>query len=149
MKLTRFTDIGLRALMYLGAHPGRPVPAGEIAERFNVSRDHLMKSLQTLDALGIVAGSRGRGGGFTLTRTAAGIRLGRVARALEPSLALAECFEPGSTCPLTRDCRLAHALREAQASFFDTLDRYTLADLLDADRAHLVQLGGPRAHAHS
>lgn len=148
MRLTRFSDIGLRALMYLGAHPDRTVPAAEIAGAMRVSPDHLMKSLQALDALGIVSGTRGRGGGFSLARAGTSIRLGALVRSLEPSLALAECFETGSRCPLTRSCRLAGALSEAQRSFFDSLDRYTLDDLLEADAAQLVQLGGPRVGSH-
>ena len=148
MRLTRFSDIGLRALMYLGAHPGRTVPAAEISGAMNVSADHLMKSLQALDGLGVVRGTRGRGGGFSLSRAGRSIRLGALVRSLEPSLALAECFEPGSRCPLTGSCRLAGALHEAQRSFFDALDRYTLDDLLEADGAQLVQLGGPHVAPH-
>jgi Rrf2 family transcriptional regulator, nitric oxide-sensitive transcriptional repressor len=148
MRLTRFSDIGLRALMYLGAHPERTVPAAEISGAMNVSADHLMKSLQALDALGFVSGTRGRGGGFSLSRHVRSIRLGALVRSLEPSLALAECFEPESRCPLTGGCRLAGALREAQRSFFDVLDRYSLEDLLEADGARLVQLGGPRDASH-
>jgi Rrf2 family nitric oxide-sensitive transcriptional repressor len=148
MRLTRFSDIGLRALMYLGAHPGRTVPTAEISDAMNVSHFHLMKSLQALDALGVVSGTRGRGGGFSLSRKGTSIRLGALVRRLEPSLALAECFEAESTCPLTGDCRLAGVLSEAQRAFFDALDRYTLGDLLEADRAQLVQMGGPRVASH-
>jgi Rrf2 family transcriptional regulator, nitric oxide-sensitive transcriptional repressor len=148
MRLTRFSDIGLRALMYLGAHAGRTVPTAEISNAMNVSHDHLMKCLQALDALGVVRGTRGRGGGFELSAAGRSIRLGDLVRRLEPSLALAECFEPDSSCPLTGSCRLADALGEAQRAFFAALDRHTLADLLLADRSRLVQLGGPRVAAH-
>ncbi len=146
MRLTHFSDIGLRALMYLGAHPGRPVPAGEIALRLRVSKDHLMKSLQALAELGLVSGTRGRGGGFTLEPGGARMRLGALVRELEPDMALAECFLPDSTCPLTGRCRLAGVLSEAKGRFLETLDRYTLADLVEADRTELVQLGSG-AHA--
>ncbi len=144
MKLTRFSDISLRALMYLGAHPDRLVPTTEMSERLNVSREHLMKSLQALTSMKLVTATRGRGGGFSLSGERTDIRLGVLVRALEPSLAIAECFEAVSTCPLTGNCRLAGVLAEAQASFFDVLNRYSLADLLHADMEHLVQLGGPR-----
>lgn len=145
MRLTRFTDIALRALMYLAAHRGRVVPSTELAERLNVSRDHLMKSLQALDGVGLVSATRGRGGGFELTAATDGIRLGELVRSLEPTVALAECFEADSTCPLTRSCRLAGILSEASEAFFDTLDRYTLADVLASDRDHLIELGERRA----
>jgi Rrf2 family nitric oxide-sensitive transcriptional repressor len=145
MRLTRFTDIGLRALMYLGSHPGRTVSAHEIAERFRVSQDHVMKSLQRLVALGIVRGRRGRAGGFIMVRDPQTLRIGEVARGLEPSLALAECFEESSTCPLTDHCRLAGALADAQSAFFDSLDQTTVADLAGGDLVRLLELRGGRA----
>jgi Rrf2 family nitric oxide-sensitive transcriptional repressor len=114
-----------------------------MATKLHVSREHLMKSLQALSGMGLVEAVRGRGGGFCLSGKGNEIRIGALVRDLEPSLAMAECFEPNSTCPMTGRCRLAGVLGEAQNSFFQTLDRYTLADLLHADRPVLVQLGGP------
>jgi len=148
MRLTRFSDISLRALMYLGAHEERSVSATEMSGRLRVSRDHLMKSLQALAALGLVAGLRGRRGGFRLARAGAAIRLGGLVRSLERSHGLAECFGEGSTCPLTGGCRLAGVLREAESGFYDVLDGYTVADLLAANRRELVHLGESRAVAH-
>ena len=45
MQLTRFTDFGLRVLMYLTQCRDRPaaVTIPEIAARFDVSRNHLVK----------------------------------------------------------------------------------------------------------
>lgn len=144
MRLSRFSDIALRALMYLGAHPDRIVPTAEMSEKLVVSKEHLMKCLQTLSGLDLVESVRGRGGGFRLSGTGSEIRLGSLIRETEPSLAMAECFEPVSTCPLTGNCRLAGVLAESQKAFFATLDRYTLADLLAGHRPQLVQLRGPR-----
>jgi hypothetical protein len=42
VRLTRFTDISLRALMYVGAHEGRAVSAAEMSRRLRVSKDHLL-----------------------------------------------------------------------------------------------------------
>lgn len=142
MRLSRFSDIALRALMYLGAHPGRVVSTDEMAGALAVSREHLMKCLQTLSGLELVEGVRGRGGGFRLSGRGGEIRLGALVRQTEPTLAMAECFEPASTCPLTGNCRLAGVLAESQRAFFETMDRYTLDDLLQADRTTLVRLQG-------
>lgn len=142
MKLSRFSDIALRALMYLGAHPERVVSTAEMSGRLSVSKEHLMKCLQTLSGLDLVESVRGRGGGFRLSGKGGAIRLGSLIREIEPSLAMAECFEPVSTCPLTGNCRLAEVLAESQKAFFATLDKYTLADLLAADGTRIVQLRG-------
>ena len=104
-----------------------------------------MKSLQRLVALGIVRGRRGRAGGFIMVRDPQTLRIGEVARGLEPSLALAECFEESSTCPLTDHCRLAGALADAQSAFFDSLDQTTVADLAGGDLVRLLELRGGRA----
>lgn len=139
MRLSRFTDIGLRALMYVGAHGGR-VSSGEIAEVFDISRDHVTKSLQALVGLGALDSTPGRNGGYALAKDPEGLRLGEVIRRLEPTLEMAECFGPGSECPLTAGCELATALRQARGAFFETLDGYTVADLIEGTRGPLVQL---------
>ena len=143
MRLSRFTDIALRSVMYLGAHAER-VSAREVADAYGVSKDHVMKGLQALAGLGIVDAKPGRDGGFLLCRAPEGIRLGGLVRHLEPSLDLAECFTPGSACPLTGACELADALDDAQRAFFAALDRYTVADLLASNHPRLVQLGPAR-----
>ncbi|MDX1568456.1 MAG: Rrf2 family transcriptional regulator [Longimicrobiales bacterium] len=139
MRLSRFTDIGLRALMYAGAR-GRRVSSGEIAEAFGISQDHVIKSLQALVGLGAMDSKPGRNGGYALDTDPGRLRLGEVVRKLEPSLQMAECFGPESRCPLTQSCELSTALGRAQSAFFDALDEYTVADLIEGTRDPLVQL---------
>lgn len=148
MRLSRFTDIGLRAIMYITAQHGRNVPAREVAEAFHVSRDHVTKSMQGLVALGALTSTPGRNGGFELDTDPAQVKLGDLVRAMEPSLAIAECFTDESTCPLTDACELTHALREAREAFLMSLNRYTLADLVAGTYQGLVQITPPEvAHA--
>jgi Rrf2 family nitric oxide-sensitive transcriptional repressor len=58
------------------------------------------------------------------------IRLGDVVRITEPDFALVECFGPGNQCVIAARCRVRRVLDEALSAFFETLDRYTLADLM-------------------
>lgn len=147
MRLSRFTDIGLRALMYITAQ-GRNVSAREVAEAFHVSRDHVTKSMQGLVALGALSSTPGRSGGFEIDTDPAGLRLGDLVRRLEPNLAIAECFGEDSTCPLTDACELSSALYGARESFFTSLNRYTLADLVAGTYQGLVQIA-PRGVTHA
>jgi Rrf2 family transcriptional regulator, nitric oxide-sensitive transcriptional repressor len=147
MRLARYTDIGLRALMYIAAQ-GRNVSAREVAEAFHVSKDHMTKSMQGLVALGALTSTPGRNGGFELDADPTGLRLGDLVRSLEPNLAIAECFGEDSTCPLTAACELSSALFEARESFFVSLNRYTLADLVTGTYQGLVQIT-PREVAHA
>ncbi|MEX2473413.1 MAG: Rrf2 family transcriptional regulator [Gemmatimonadota bacterium] len=147
MRLSRYTDIGLRALMYIAAQ-GRNVSAREVAEAFHMSRDHVTKSMQGLVALGTLSSTPGRYGGFEMDADPRSVRLGDLVRRLEPNLAIAECFTEESTCPLTDACELSAALYEAREAFFRSLDRYTLADLVTGTYQGLVQIA-TREAAHA
>jgi Rrf2 family nitric oxide-sensitive transcriptional repressor len=129
MRLTSFTDYGLRMLMRMAGAPGRGFSTAELAAELGLSRHHLTKIMQRLAAAGIVATRRGAGGGAVLARPAAEIRLGAVVRLLEEGQALVECLGPGGGCMLDGRCRLKQRLRAAEAAFLADLDRSTLADV--------------------
>ena len=148
MNITQHTDYALRALMYLGATPERRVTIKEVAERFDISRSHLMKIVTELVAKGFVDGARGKGGGLTLARATAEIGVGDVVRQVEPSLELAECFGTQSRCLLDPACRLKSALDAALQAFLAALDCVSLADLIGSDaRLHdVLGLEPPGGH---
>lgn len=62
MRLTSFTDYGLRMLMRMASAPERAFSTAELAEEFNLSRNHLAKIMQHLARAGLVETRRGGGG---------------------------------------------------------------------------------------
>ena len=128
MRMTSFTDIGLRALMRLASDPGRAFSTAEIADEFKVSRHHLAKSVAALANAGLVESRRGGGGGVRLGRPADQIGLGDVVRVLEAGQPLVECFAAGNGCTITPVCCLKHFLGDAEQAFLAALDRHSLAD---------------------
>ena len=84
MQLTRFTDLGLRVLMYVSVSaPGEVVTIAEIGQRFDAAPNHLTKVVQFMGQQGWLVNVRGKGGGVRLARPAADYRLGQIVRALE------------------------------------------------------------------
>lgn len=145
MRLTLHTDYGLRLLMGLALEPERQQTIAELAQRYHISRNHLMKVAMNLASAGFVESVRGRSGGLRLARPANAIYLGEVVRAFEDNSAFVECFDRASnTCVVAPACRLKGVLHEALAAFLGTLDRYTLADLVESRdaTARLRQLLG-------
>ena len=140
MHLTRFTDYSIRVLLYLAAKGEERSTISEIAEAFNISRNHLMKIVQELNQKGYLKAIRGKHGGLLLNRSPYSINLGTVIRDTEQDMALVECFRDNNACVITPSCRLQPILAEALGAFLRVLDAYTLADLLDGRSAELAQL---------
>ncbi|MEM1427903.1 MAG: Rrf2 family transcriptional regulator [Pseudomonadota bacterium] len=129
MRLTRFTDFGLRACMRMAGEPERAFSTGELAEEFGISRHHLTKAVAALAGAGIVQTRRGTGGGAVLAHPADRVSVGRVVEVLERGSPLVECFEAdGGACIVTPQCRLKGMLSRARRQFIAELDQFTLAD---------------------
>jgi len=129
MRLTSFSDYALRLLMYAATAGDRLITIEQAADAFGVSKTHLNKVANTLTRSGHLKAVRGRSGGLMLGQRPEAIRIGDVIRMTEPDFALVECFATGNQCILTNSCKLSGMLGEAIASFHETLDRYTLADI--------------------
>jgi Rrf2 family nitric oxide-sensitive transcriptional repressor len=136
MRLTVHTDYALRVLIYLAVRPAGRATIAEIAARYRISRNHLMKVVRELGRTGYVETTRGQHGGLRLARAPDAIVIGEVVRRTEPDFALAPCLETvGGSCVLTPACRLRRALQTATEAFLAALDDYSLADLVQNDAA--------------
>lgn len=130
MRLTLHTDYALRMLMLLTLEPEELHTIASVAQRYRISRNHLMKVAQTLIQAGFVESVRGRHGGLKLGMDPAAIKIGAVVRATEDGFALVECFDRRrNTCVVTPACGLRKPLDEAVTAFLEVLDRATLADV--------------------
>lgn len=140
MKLTKHTDYGLRVLMYLALKPEETHTIPEISKRFDISRNHLMKVVNRLANEGYIVSRRGRGGGLQLAKPSKSIRIGDVVQSMEPSLQLADCSPEGG-CKFIPDCRLRVAFGEATQALIQTLDNYSLYDLVSEPKQLLKLVG--------
>lgn len=131
MKLTLLSDYSLRMLMHLAINQGALVTIAQTADRYNISKNHLMKVAHQLGQQGHIETVRGRSGGLRLAKSPQDIILGHVIREMEQNTVLVECFPGGKGgCLVTKECRLKSILHDAQNVFFDYLDKFTLADLV-------------------
>ena len=68
MRLTVYTDYALRLLMYLAVKDDGLATVAEVAESYDISRNHMMKVAHQLGVAGYVTTVRGRSGGLKLAR---------------------------------------------------------------------------------
>jgi len=140
MYLTRHADYTMRLLIHLAIQPeGGTIR--EIADRYGISRNHLMKVANHATREGYVHGVRGRAGGLRLAKPADELNIGQILRTAE-DWNLVECFDkPSNRCRITRACGLQSILREAVDAFLAVLDRYSLEDVVRG-KPELVRLLG-------
>lgn len=129
MRLTAFTDYGIRILMRLAGEPERLFTIEEMSTDLQVSRNHLTKVVQSLARGGYIETFRGKGGGFQLAPGAGEMPIGKIVRWLEPDTAVVECFRAdGGNCTLTSTCRFKHKILAARKAFLQELDSMTLEE---------------------
>jgi Rrf2 family nitric oxide-sensitive transcriptional repressor len=95
-----------------------------------------MKVVQHLGRTGYLETMRGKGGGLRLAVPANEIGLGDVVRGAEGGFLIVPCFDKSrpDICVIAPACTLKGVLQGALAAFLETLDEYTLEDLLAPKR---------------
>jgi len=128
MKLTLQTDYALRILMALASEPHRIISVEEIAQKFSISKNHLMKVARALMSSGYVKTLRGRNGGMRLAKPAEKIAIGDVVCAIEPDMNMVACYT-NTECALLPNCRLKPLIGTGVAAFIHALNQKSLSDL--------------------
>lgn len=129
MRLTSFTDYGLRMLMRMASAPDAAFSTADLAGEFGLSRHHLTKIMQQLARAGVVRTRRGSGGGAILARPPEEVSVGEVVRILEAGQSLVDCLGAEGRCSLDGRCRLKARLRLAEQAFLRQLDQTSLAEI--------------------
>lgn len=140
MRLTMYTDYGLRTLARLAAEPERIFSIDEIAKEFAASRNHLVKVIRDLARSGVLEAQHGSTArGFRLARDPKTITIGEIVRLLESRKALLDCSRSqDAVCSPTKQCRLNTQLTAAREAFLRELDTTTLFEcaLAPASRSY-------------
>jgi Rrf2 family transcriptional regulator, nitric oxide-sensitive transcriptional repressor len=142
MRLTVYTDYSLRTLLYLAIQEeGYLATIQEIADTYNISKNHLMKVTYDLGKMGYIETIRGRGGGIRLAIDPTQVTVGEVVRQTEEDFNVVECFDTTSNlCSISPACKLKHVLYEALQAYLAVLDQYTLAEVASNKNALLELL---------
>ena len=111
MHITRYTDYSIRVLIYLAVQGDRLTTIQEIADSYEISKNHLMKVVHQLNKKGYIETIRGKKGGMRLHMAPADINMGILVRETEQDLSIVECFSSKNACRITPVCGLKAILR--------------------------------------
>jgi Rrf2 family protein len=123
----------LRVMIDLAEHQTTGyIPLKEVAERQDISEKYLENIIKSLVRDGFLAGVRGKGGGYRLTRSPDSYTVGSILRLIEGSLAPVTCLEQNPVrCERASKCRTLPMWQELDRRINEYLDGITVADLMD------------------
>ncbi len=140
--LTQRSRYALRAMLYLADVPpgSPPTPMHRIAAQANVPRKFLELILADLREAKLLLSTRGKMGGYKLSRPDHLISLGEIVRVIEGPLALVPCvsrtaYRPCKDCRDEATCAIRLAMLRVRDETARILDGTSLADANAEDLA--------------
>jgi Rrf2 family protein len=136
VKLSTRSRYGARILIDLARHSDqRPVQIGEISKRQDISVKYLEQLIRPLKQAKLVTSVRGPKGGHLLAEKPENITLGQVVRLFEGQSDLVECVSYPERCPMSDDCQVRLAWKDATQVLYEKLDDTTIADVMNGNYA--------------
>ncbi|HEX9983623.1 MAG TPA: Rrf2 family transcriptional regulator [Thermoanaerobaculia bacterium] len=134
LKISKLTDYGLLAAVYLARKSGEVVAAREIAGFYHLPVPAVTKVLKILHHSGLVHSHRGVGGGYSFEGDAELVTLGQLIEALEGPWDLVECETVDDTgnavCAIRIACPSRRFLSGINRAIKGAFDQVTLGDLV-------------------
>ncbi len=131
MKLSTRSRYGTRILIDIALHQdGGPVQVSKIAKRQDISVKYLEQLIRPLKKEKYLNSIRGPKGGYVLEMAPEQITLGQIVRLFEKQADLVECVSAPDACPMSPDCRVRLAWKDATQAMCERLDATTIADLM-------------------
>ena len=108
MRLTHLADYAVVMMTAAARRPASArLSATELAEETGVPLPTAQKLMQRLAAAGLLAGTRGAGGGYALARPVTDISLADIVEAVEGPIAMTQCADGlNHECILDAHCRV-------------------------------------------
>ena len=133
MIITTKGQYALRVMFDLSTHSGDgAVSLKEIADRQQLSMKYLEAIIGVLHKADFVKSTRGKYGGYELTKSPAEYTVGSVLKLMEGTLSPVDCIDCGDNCERAGDC-LTHPMWTKLGKLIeDYLESITIEDLLES-----------------
>jgi len=133
MKFSTKGTYGLRAVVELAIRYGEgPVSLAAVATEQGISEAYLEQLMRSLKKAGLVATTRGKSGGYLLTKAPSEISVGEVLRALEGSTDVVGCVgSDANVCENACTCSARPLFLKLQSRINAVLDETTVGELTE------------------
>jgi Rrf2 family protein len=142
LKISRLTDYGLLAAVYLARKQGEVIAAREVAAFYHLPLPMITKVLKALHQGGVVGSHRGVGGGYSFDGDPETVTLGQLLDVLEGPWDLVECEtfdEHGqAVCSIRVACPSRTFMFSINRAVKGAFDQVTLGDLTRGVMPHPI-----------
>lgn len=149
LKISRLTDYGLLASVYLARKQSEVVSAREIAAFYHLPVPMITKVLKRLHRGGLISSHRGAGGGYSFEGDPDTVTLGSLVAVLEGPWDLVECESTDdaghAVCAIRVACPSRRFMFSINGVIKSAFDRVTLSDLMRGSMPPVIY--GERAEA--
>ena len=138
IRLNRMTDYAAVVLSVMASahHHGEKgsLSTTDISARSGLGQPTVAKIMKQLSQAGLVNATRGKDGGYSLTRAPEAIAVATIIEAMEGPIALTACVETASDpCASRNSCFISGHWERVNTSIADALEAVTLADLTNPE----------------
>lgn len=114
-----------------------PVSLRTVAERQNITLKYMESIMSLLLREELVISTRGKSGGYKLTRKVENYSVYEILRAAEGNLAPVQCLAVSENdCPMHKECPTLPMWVGLEKLVREYLESYTLDQLIDPDKPH-------------
>lgn len=129
MNFSKTTAYALQILEFLARNEKEQFSATDLHRRLNIPRQYLRQLLTSLSKSGFIHSTRGRHGGFALSRESDKIFIADIIDAVEGTDVFGRCIIGLAECPFDGACAMHEAWQTARAGMVNVLKNTSLADL--------------------
>lgn len=123
-------NIGLHAMVILGASDEKKIPVKKLARAICASDNHLSKVMQRLSKAKLVSSINGPNGGFYITQTPDSIRIIDIYQAIEGKLFLSNCMFLKKICN-KKNCPIGNLIGDVSNTISNYFSNTKLSEIIN------------------
>ncbi len=142
IRLSRLADYGVVLMTHIAQSDARLHTAHAAAQAARIPEPTVSKILKALSRQGLLDSHRGAGGGYSLAREPAAIRVTEIITAVDGPIALTSCLDSaGTACTLETFCPTRTNWHKINDAIRRALDEISLADMMNPFAAFSMTAG--------
>jgi Rrf2 family iron-sulfur cluster assembly transcriptional regulator len=131
MNFSKTASYSLNVLSYMATHEDVKMSASFLHERLTIPYPYLRQILTSLSKSGFIHSSRGRSGGFSLSRDKGEIYLADIIEATDGLESINKCILGFRSCPFNDECSLHSVWESTRNNILKVLKETSLSDLVN------------------